>query len=216
MAREATARALVESGPQLRPIPGFGGGPPRGATTPAVSNAHLAVLVLLAAETMLFIGLLGAYVLFRNASPLWPPAGLPRLPLLITWLNTAVLIGSGITMHAARRARRDGRQTPLLRRLLVTAVLGVAFLAVQGFEWIRLIQHGLTLSSGVYGATFYTLIGLHGVHVVAAVVWLLAVAGGAWGRRAWAAGPAVVDVCGIYWDFVVGLWVVLFAMVYLQ
>jgi cytochrome c oxidase subunit 3 len=181
---------------------------------PAVSNAQIGVLVLLAAETMLFMGLLGAYVLFRTVSPFWPPPGLPRLPLLVTTLNTLVLVASAYTMHQARCAARAGERQALLARLALTAALGVLFVAVQGSEWVRLVHHGLTLSSGAYGSSFYTLIGLHGVHVLAAVLWLGVVAAQAGARRLGAVRSVAVDACGIYWNYVVGLWIVLFGVVY--
>ncbi len=214
MGREATARVLDTPGPSFRAIPGYGERPPRGGREPVVSNAHLGVMVLLAAETMLFMGLVGAYVLYRNAAPVWPPSGLPRLPLLVTWLNTAVLVSSGYTMHRARRAAHAGEAAAVVRCLAGTATLGVLFLIVQGSEWLRLIQHGLTLSSGTFGASFYTVIGLHGAHVLAAVVWLLGVCAVA-STRGLPRARVIVEVCAVYWYFVVALWPVLFALLYL-
>ena len=99
--------------------------------------------------------------------------------------------------------------------LVATAVLGVGFLGVQGSEWVRLIRQGLTLSSGTYGATFYTLIGLHAAHVVGAVVWLLAVLALAQHNRFSAERHTGVTICATYWYFVCALWVLLFAAVYL-
>ena len=132
----------------------------------------------------------------------------------MTWANTLVLIASGVTMvRAARAARRDDQSRPA-RDLAVTAVLGIVFLAVQGSEWVRLIHHGLTLSAGMYGATFYTLIGTHAAHVVGAVLWLALV--WMWARRRHFTGgrDAAVDACAIYWVFVCALWVALFGLVY--
>jgi cytochrome c oxidase subunit 3 len=215
--REATARAVhteEAARPTLHAIPGHGGGGPRSGRTAAVSNAHIGVLVLLAAESMLFTGLLGAYVLFRTVAPSWPPAGLPRLPLLVTTLNTLVLLGSAYTMHRARAAARAGDRPTLFPRLIGTAALGLVFLGVQGAEWTRLVHHGLTLASGTYGASFYALIGLHGVHVLAAVVWLAAVTVLVGAQRPAPVRSVAVDVCGIYWNYVVGLWLVLFGIVY--
>jgi heme/copper-type cytochrome/quinol oxidase subunit 3 len=99
--------------------------------------------------------------------------------------------------------------------LLLTAVLGLVFLVVQGYEWIKLIGYGLTLSSGVYGATFYTLIGCHGLHVFGAVVWLLGVWQRATRKRYTATRRTGVVLCGMYWSYVVGLWPLLYWLVYL-
>ncbi len=181
---------------------------------PPVSNALIAVLALLVAETMLFSGLIGAYLVFRVGTTAWPPPNLPRLPLAVTWVNTFVLIASGITMVAARRAARRDDQRALRRGLATTAALGITFLLVQGSEWARLIQHGLTLSAGMYGATFYTLIGAHAAHVVGAVCWLGLVWW--WAARGQLTGgrDAAVEACAIYWVFVCALWIALFGLVY--
>ncbi|MGH7290897.1 MAG: cytochrome c oxidase subunit 3, partial [Myxococcota bacterium] len=88
------------------------------------------------------------------------------------------------------------------------------FLAVQGVEWVRLVHHGLTLSAGMYGATFYTLIGTHAMHVLGAVTWLGVVGLWAWRGRLVGGDDTAVDACTIYWLFVCALWLVLFAMVY--
>jgi cytochrome c oxidase subunit 3 len=181
---------------------------------PPVSNARIAVVTLLVAETMFFSGLIGAYLIFRIGTPVWPPANLPRLPLLVTWLNTFVLLASGMTMLGAMRAarREDGRA--LKRALAMTAALGLTFLVVQGSEWIRLVQHGLTLSAGTYGATFYTLIGTHAAHVLGAVSWLSIVWWWASRGQLIPSGYGALEACAIYWIFVCVLWVVLFALVY--
>ncbi len=94
-------------------------------------------------------------------------------------------------------------------------MLGTLFLAVQGSEWVRLVRHGLTLSAGMYGATFYTLIGCHGLHVLAAVVWLLVVLARAQRSRFAGAIRVPLELCAIYWFYVVALWAGLFPLVYL-
>ena len=163
--------------------------------------------MLMVAETMLFTTLLGGYVVLRGAGGAWPPAGMPRLPLAVTWVNTFVLLASCWTMSRAWRAFALHEARQLRYSLAETALLGSTFLAIQGTEWVRLVKFGLTLSTSIYGATFYLLIGLHGLHVLAAVVWLL------WltlFRR-----ESSADLCAMYWFYVCGLWAVLFPAVYL-
>jgi heme/copper-type cytochrome/quinol oxidase subunit 3 len=177
---------------------------------PPVSNARLAILVVIVAESMLFAGLIGMYLVFR-LSATWPPPGLPRLPLAVTAFNTVVLLASVVPLSRAMRAADDA----VAPGLATTSALGGTFLAVQGFEWARLVHHGLTLRSGTYGATFYVLIGCHAVHVLVAVVWLAVVAllarrGVFTGRR-----HGALEMCALYWYFVCGLWAVLFPLVYL-
>jgi heme/copper-type cytochrome/quinol oxidase subunit 3 len=188
---------------------------PVAPAAPAVSNTRLAMAVLIVGETMLFAGLIGAYLVFRLSGRDWPPADQPRLPLLLTGLNTIVLLGSLVPVTQAMRAIRRDQIQASARALAVTTMLGALFLAVQGLEWLRLVRHGLTLGSSMYGATFYALIGCHGFHVLAAVTWLAIITLLARRGRFDARQHAPLEMCGIYWYFVCGLWVVLFPLVYL-
>ena len=214
------SRTLGEGPPPVSPGPPFGEGSfpssPHPKSEPPVSNARLGMLVFLGFEAMFFAGLIGAFLVFRLGSPFWPPVGRPRLPLAVTLVNTAFLLSSGYTMRSALRAIRIGNGHGLATGLSVTALIGAIFLAVQGSEWVRLVQHGLTLSAGIYGATFYTLIGCHALHVLGAVVWLLVVLIGARGDRFSARSHVAVDLCGMYWYFVIAIWPILFALVYLR
>jgi len=180
-----------------------------------VSNARLAILIVIAAEVMFFTGLVGAYLVFRLAAPEWPPPDLPRLPIGVTAANTVLLLASVVPMARAMRAIRRDDRLGAARHALWTAVLGTTFLAVQGLEWVRLVEHGLTLSSGPYGATFYVLIGCHGLHVLVAVVWLLVVAALAHHGGFTATRHAALETCALYWYLVCGLWAFLFPLVYL-
>ena len=192
-----------------------GSGPP----TPAmrqqlISNAQLGLVIFIAFETMIFAGLITAYWVLRSGSFAWPPPNLPRLPLAVTAVNTVMLGFSAFTMSRAVKAVRVGSQPGLRSALVATVVLGAGFLAIQGSEWTRLIHQGLTLSSGSYGGTFYVLIGLHALHVVGAVVWLLTVLALAYRGRYTTKRYAGVALCATYWYYVCALWLVLFGVVY--
>jgi cytochrome c oxidase subunit 3 len=195
----------------------LGGGdpPPVRPSAPLAANAWLAVLMFLGAEAMFFAGLIGAYLVFRISAPFWPPPFQPRLPVIVTGLNTAVLLSSAWTMRLALHAGRRDERTALVRYLGVTALLGSLFLAVQGFEWLELIRFGLTVSSSVYGGLFYTLIGFHAAHVLGALVWLGIVF--VWARqgRYTKTSHVGLQTCHMYWTFVVALWPVLYGLVYL-
>jgi cytochrome c oxidase subunit III len=219
MARQSATRKIVEAETVGEfTLPAFGGdeppGPPVAETLPIVSNGRLAILMFIAAEVMFFSGLIGAFIVFRLASPDWPPPFQPRLPVGVTGVNTAILLLSGIAMHLALGAARQGRAAPLARWLFAAASLGAIFLAVQGYEWVRLIRYGLVLSSGVYGATFYTLIGCHGAHVLGALFWLVVVWAEARRGRFSERSYQGVQLCAMYWTFVVALWPVLYGLVY--
>jgi cytochrome c oxidase subunit 3 len=220
MARSSTARKIDEA---LVPLeirrPGFDGGepppPPVRPNTPIASNAWLAVLMLLGAEAMFFAGLIGAFLVFRIASPIWPPPFQPRLPAEITGINTLILLASAVTIRLGLRANQRGDRARLVRLLSWTAAAGTVFLLIQGFEWFRLIHFGLTVSSSVYGGLFYTIIGCHGLHVFGALVWLVIVWQNARTGKYTRQNYTGLQTCGMYWTFVVGLWPVLYGLVYL-
>lgn len=203
--------------PPVPPSPpgdeGRGGDPE--PDTPRAAPAIVATVFLIGGETMFFAGLIFAFWVLRLAAPFWPPPFQPRLPIVATGVNTLVLLASSAAMTAAGRALGQGDRRALVRRLGLSAALGATFLAVQGYEWARLLRFGLTASAGVYGATFYTLIGTHATHVVVALVWLgVALALAARGRFA-EGRTAPLRACALYWHFVVALWPVLYVSVYL-
>jgi len=178
-----------------------------------VSSGAFGMVLFLATEAMFFTGLISAFLVLRSQIGGWPPPGQPRLPVAVTGFNTALLLLSGYTMLRALRQSRSaaGQGT---RWLLATAVLGAAFLAIQGFEWVRLVGYGLTMSSTLYGGTFYTLVGAHGVHVLAALIVLLVITRRAIATRGAAPGHETLSVCAMYWTFVVAVWPILYILVY--
>jgi cytochrome c oxidase subunit 3 len=183
-------------------------------SAPLISNGRLAVLILLCAEAMLFGGFIGAFLIYKLSAPFWPPPGLPRLPIAVTWANTMVLLASALTMKLAVEAARGGRRLHLRAWLTLTAALGALFVSVQGSEWVRLEAPGLHLRSGNYAATFYVLIGLHALHVVCAVLWLLGVTMAVVLARPGQDRRGAVELCAIYWYFVCAVWPLLFGLVY--
>jgi cytochrome c oxidase subunit III len=217
MARTSTARRLEE--PQAaveQRRPAFGGGdPPVQSSAPVVNNARLGVLMFLGAEAMFFAGLIGAFLVFRLSSSVWPPPFQPRLPVGITGVNTVILLLSAFPMLLSLKAARAGHIERMPRLLATTAALGAIFLAIQGYEWLRLIHFGLTVSSSVYGGLFYTLIGFHGIHVVGALIWLFVVWAKARRRRFSKFEYTGLATCTMYWTFVVALWPILYGLVYL-
>ncbi|MDZ7267687.1 MAG: heme-copper oxidase subunit III [candidate division KSB1 bacterium] len=181
----------------------------------SLNKAMLGLLIFLGTEAMFFAGLISTFLILRAAGGIWPPVDQPRLPVDVTAINSLFLLASALTMHRAVAAAREDRQKALVSWLGATGGLGLIFLALQGREWIQLIRHGLTLTSSNYGATFYTLIGCHGLHVFAAVVVLTVVFARARQRRYRPDHLQGLELCRVYWFFVVALWPVLYGLVYL-
>ncbi|NIR47121.1 hypothetical protein GWO43_01345, partial [candidate division KSB1 bacterium] len=136
----------------------------------------------------------------------------------VTGVNTLVLLFSGFAMVRTWTLLSRWNRYTILRWLTLTAIGGATFLIVQGIEWVRLIEFGLTLSSGVYGGAFYILIGCHALHVAGAVVWLLVVLLKL-KLRPDSYGPKRhlgIKLVGLYWLLVVALWPILYGLVYLS
>jgi cytochrome c oxidase subunit III len=180
---------------------------------PAVPSAVIAVMMFVAAEAMFFAGLVSAFLVVKaGIKPgMWPPPWQPRLPVEVTAVNTGVLVVSGLLMLAAGRVALKGRAAnPSL--YLAAMLLGVVFVGVQGWEWSQLLSQGLTMTSSNHGAFFYLIVGTHALHVMAG---LIAVTWGALRLRAGTLTVAQRAAIQIFWTFVVGLWPLLYTLVYL-
>jgi cytochrome c oxidase subunit 3 len=179
--------------------------------TPLVPSAVMGMLIFVFTELMLFAGLLSAFSIVRAGAVVWPPPGQPRLPIQATAFNTGVLVASGVALFLAQRTFFRDRAAAR-RPLLLAMLLGAFFVSFQGFEWVRLVAQGLTLTSSTLGSFFYLIVGLHALHAVAA----LAVLVYTWRRLAkgWLAQDQLA-AAQVFWYFVVGLWPVLYGVVYL-
>jgi cytochrome c oxidase subunit 3 len=169
------------------------------------------MLIFIAAEVMFFAGLISAFTIVRAGSPVWPPPNQPRLPIERTAINTAALLFSGVALAIAHRAYLHDRRKARVP-LLIAMLLGGFFVLFQGAEWVALLRQGLTLTSSTLGSFFYLIVGLHALHAVVAIG-LLAYA---WVRlqRGWLVQSQLVTAA-VFWYFVVGLWPVLYGVVYL-
>jgi len=178
---------------------------------PLVPSAVAGMLIFVFTELMVFAGLLSAFRIVRAGAVVWPPPGQPRLPIQATAFNTGVLVASGVALFLAQRIFFRDR-TAARRPLLLAMLLGACFVLFQGFEWVRLVAQGLTLTSSTHGSFFYLIVGLHALHAVAA----LAVLVYTWRRleRGWLAQDQLA-AAQVFWYFVVGLWPVLYGVVYL-
>lgn len=180
----------------------------------ALSNEVLGTSLAVLAEITMFTGLIAGLIILRSQFTNWPPLGQPRLPIEVTALNSLVLFGSGFAVGGAVDAMKRGERDGVLPRLRQALTLASLFLLVQGYEWARLIGYGLTAVSHVYGALFYTIVGAHALHVAAALLFLTLV------QRRFTREPApndaaVLNALGVYWLFVVGIWPMIYVMVYL-
>jgi cytochrome c oxidase subunit 3 len=165
------------------------------ATSKAAANASVGMAVFLGALAMLFAALLLAYAVLRAQATAWPPPGAGPLPRLLLSVNTLVLVAASLAL----RARRGG----------VALALGTAFLALQAVAWQRAVGAGLGPASGAYGSVFFALSGFHALHVLGGIAALGAVLLARGARAA----PEGLRLVARYWDFMLVVWLVVYAAV---
>ncbi|MCH7494831.1 MAG: heme-copper oxidase subunit III [Candidatus Marinimicrobia bacterium] len=179
---------------------------------PLINSTYLAMFIFIGAELMFFSGLIGAFLLLKISAANWPPPGQPTLPVFVTGINTLLLLTSGYFMSRTWSIPKN--RTLLLRYMLTASILGGVFLAIQGYEWFRLVGFGLTLQSSVYGGIFYLLIGAHAVHVAGGLIWLLTITILSAKGIVYPNELNKLKACALYWFFVVLLWPFLYILVY--
>ena len=177
---------------------------------PYRGKVGMACLIL--AELAIFTIFVVAYLFYVGKSLSGPT---PREVLETPIFYTVCLLSSSLTIHLAGKFLERGRQGAFLGSWFLTVILGGLFLYGTGHEWYRLIyEHGLTISTNVFGTTYYSLVGLHAFHVIAGLILLGVVLFlGLVGR----VGPeqsSRVDVLSLYWHFVDAVWIVVFIVVY--
>src|SRR5438128_5659832 len=167
---------------------------------------------LIIAESAIFTIFVVAYLYYVGKSLSGPtPGEVLETPIFYT----ICLLSSSLTIHFAGKLLERGRRGAFLALWLLTVILGVLFLYGTGREWHRLIyQHELTISTNLFGTTYYSLVGLHAFHVTAGMVMLCIVLIFGLAGRVGVEQSARVEVLSMYWHFVDVVWVVVFTVVY--
>jgi cytochrome c oxidase subunit III len=194
------------------PAGGDGDGDGEGSGLPAIPRRayFTAIQLALAGIVMFFMALTSSFLVRKGLGDDWVSFALPR----ILWLNTLVLLASSITIQMARRHMRLGETDAFRRWWGITTALGVLFLAGQFAAWRQLAAQGVFLVTNPSASFFYLLTALHGLHLLGGIVALFYVAYRPW-RRSRITQSTAADLVSIYWHFMDGLWVFLFALLYL-
>jgi cytochrome c oxidase subunit III len=167
---------------------------------------------LIGAESAIFTIFVVAYLFYAGKSLTGPT---PREVLETPIFFTVCLLSSSLTIHVAAKFLARGILFAFLGFWWLTIALGGLFLFGTAEEWHRLIyQHGLTISTNLFGTTYYSLVGLHAFHVTVGLAMLLIVALFAMAGRVDLKQSRRVEVLSMYWHFVDGVWVVVFTVVY--
>jgi len=188
--------------------------PPAEPTALGISSQKLGIWVLLGSEAVFFSSLIVTYIVFHGRGTSGPTSH-QVLDVTLTAVNTFVLICSSLTMVTALSAIERGAATATRNWLAATALLGLAFLTGQAFEFTKLAGLGVSIGGNLFGATFFTLTGFHGAHVLAGVIWIgfvlaRALRGGLTQQK-----HEAVELVGLYWHFVDLVWIIIFTVVYL-
>jgi len=183
-------------------------------TTTGLSNNKVAMWLFLGSECLLFGGLISTYMLYRGRVSEGPrPGNVFDIPF--TSVSSFILLMSSLTMVLAVSAaqNRDDRGTTLW--LTITALLGATFVGGQVYEFTAMYNEGLGFTTSLFGSSFYTLTGFHGVHVTVGIIMLMSLVGII--KRSTIPGDKaeVVELIGLYWHFVDVIWIIIFTLVYL-
>lgn len=189
--------------------------PPHEST--GVENRKLMIWLFLASDCMLFGSLIATYMIYRGRTAEVGVGPFPQelIDIPFTSVSAFVLLMSSLTMVLALGSLQKGHIRNSRIWLAATAILGLTFLGGQVFEFTEFYNYGLTLQGNIFGSTFFTLTGFHGVHVGIGVLWLLgllfvSLRGGLKQENA-----VTLEIAGLYWHFVDIVWIIIFTLVYL-
>ncbi len=175
-----------------------------------IPSARLITWWVIASEIVIFGGLLATYSMHRLGHPEWELSAAHTN----TWagaFNTLVLLSSSLSAVLAHKAADAGNGAQAAKLLRLTVLGGAVFLAVKAFEWTTEIREGFTLPSGGFWSFYYTLTGLHGLHVLAGMLIMVVVAADAAKNEE----LQRVECIGLYWHFVDIVWIFLFPLLYI-
>ena len=181
-----------------------------------MDKTKMGMALFIGSEVFFFAMLILAYVYFNYGTvEMSGPSAATSLDVPTAAIFTVFLLGSSGTLWLAERSLAQENQGGLRLWLLVTVVLGAVFLVGQGWEYAKLIGENVTIDRNLFGTTFFTLTGFHGLHVFSglialAILFTLALAG-------WFHGPhaTAIEAVGWYWHFVDVVWVVIFTLIYI-
>ncbi|MBQ46676.1 MAG: hypothetical protein CMP10_04175 [Zetaproteobacteria bacterium] len=179
---------------------------------PVIPSPELGMIIFICTEVMFFTALISAFLVIKAGAGNWVPPEDVRLPILATSVNTCFLVISGLLMLMAGRLYKEKEtRDRAVEAYLRSTILGAIFVCFQGWEWVQLIQYGFTMQAGIFAATFFLVIGSHGLHAAATVIAMI------WHYRAIKKHELTISgfrALQYFWLFVVCIWPILFGLVY--
>lgn len=181
--------------------------------TPFVDKSRVVAGFVLLIVIMTFGGIIGAYVVIStNSTAEWQPFELP----IQVWISTAIILISSISYHFAKLLTDKDEQQQARKWLIVTTVLGAAFISSQLLAWLAMVNRGLYVRGNPYAGFFYILTAIHAIHVIGGIVALGVVLLRGWyptkDPDEYRYRKNLTTTVGWYWHFMGGLWIVLFTL----
>lgn len=182
-----------------------------------MDHRKLLMWLFLASDCMFFGALIATYMIYRGRSEEMGIGPFPHelVDIPFTSVSAFVLLMSSLTMVLALGSLQQNNIRGSRIWLLATSILGAIFLGGQYFEFTEFYHEGLSLTTNIYGASFYTLTGFHGTHVAIGVIWLISLLFVSLRGGLQAKDSMTLEVAGLYWHFVDIVWIVIFTLVYL-
>ncbi|MGA2232174.1 MAG: cytochrome c oxidase subunit 3, partial [Tepidisphaeraceae bacterium] len=178
------------------------------------SSPKCASVCFIISEAMFFLLLVSSYIVFNRASGENSPAHV--LDVSRTGVFTFLLLASSVTLWRAEHALRNSNRQAFVNWLGLTLALGAVFLVNQGIEYAGLLRNGVTISSSLFGSTFFTVTGFHGLHVFGGLIALAIMFYLGKTNRLTSRQSDAFGAIGYYWHFVDVVWIVVFSVIYLR
>lgn len=183
-------------------------------TSTGLDSRKIAFWTFIGSECLLFGTLIATYLSYEGKSVSGPTThDILNIPL--TSVSTFDLLMSSLAMVLALAAVQRGDRVFARVWLATTALLGLLFLGFQVYEFTHFVEHGLTITTNLFGSTFFTLTGFHGGHVAVGVLWLVTLLVRSFQGKLGPEKTINVELAGLYWHFVDVVWIVIFTVVYL-
>jgi cytochrome c oxidase subunit 3 len=191
--------------------------PARAHASEGMSRGMAGMVLFIASEIMLFGGMFAGYFFVRNQADSWPPGDIEHtVSKGFGAILTVFLISSSVVAHFGILGLKNNNRVQFKLGITLAIVLGGIFIGGQIYEWLNLLDEGLTAGSGTYGATFYLITGFHGSHVIAGLAMLLVVLVRAIWNDFTPTRHLFADAAVLYWHFVDVIWVFVFSILYLS
>ena len=177
----------------------------------AMNAKKFGMWLFLASVMMIFMAFTSAYIV-RRAEGNWVYFDLPSM----FYITSIVIVVSSITMQLAYFAVKKDNHSGAKMMILITSILGIAFLVGQFMGWGQLVTNNVYFSGGnPSGSFFYVISGLHGLHVISAIIFLLIMLTAVFTGKAYSGNMTKMEMCTTYWHFLGGLWLYLFVFLLL-